>query len=94
MIKFALVSGALFSALSVMIGAFGAHALNDILTANARTDTFETAVRYQMFHSLAILVAALIMKENPSAMFDWAVYLFIAGIMFTVAGILIFPYLF
>lgn len=50
--------GTITAALSVMIGAFGAHALKDFLEASQRTETFETAVRYQFYHALALLLLA------------------------------------
>ncbi len=48
-----LLTGAILGLLSVILGAFGAHALKAILTANNRVETFELAVRYQFFHALA-----------------------------------------
>ena len=46
--------GALLAFTGVALGAFGAHALRD-LVAPERLATFDTAVRYQMFHALALL---------------------------------------
>ncbi len=47
---------AAFSALTaVMLGAFGAHGLKSILSVS-ELNTFDTAVRYQMYHGLAMLV--------------------------------------
>jgi len=48
------VVGALGAGTAVALGAFGAHALQDVLTP-ARAATFETAVRYQFLHALALL---------------------------------------
>lgn len=42
-------------ALVVGFGAFGAHGLEDLLLKNGRLDTYETAVRYHMFHTLFLL---------------------------------------
>ncbi len=47
--------GALGAGAAVALGAFGAHALDGVLTAG-RLATFETAVRYQFLHALALLV--------------------------------------
>ena len=52
---FALGSG--LSLLAVALGAFGAHGLRSTLTAEM-LETFEVAVRYQMYHSLGMLAAA------------------------------------
>ena len=50
-------AGALSAGLAVALGAFGAHALEGVLTPE-RLATFETAVRYQFLHALALLVLA------------------------------------
>lgn len=50
---------ALAGASAVAIGAFGAHGLEAILESNDRLDTFETAVKYHFYHSLAILAVAI-----------------------------------
>jgi uncharacterized membrane protein YgdD (TMEM256/DUF423 family) len=48
-------AGALLALLAVAFGAFGAHALSDLVTP-ARLATFETGVRYQMYHALGLLL--------------------------------------
>jgi uncharacterized membrane protein YgdD (TMEM256/DUF423 family) len=52
--------GALSAAASVVLGAFGAHALKGKLTAGSLA-TFETAVQYQMTHSLGLLLVGVLM---------------------------------
>lgn len=47
------------------IGAFGAHGLRDMLTKSGRFDTFETAVRYQFYHVLALLVIGALWTARP-----------------------------
>ena len=49
---------ALLAFLSVALGAFGAHSLNELLTTE-KLNSFETAVRYQFYHSLALLIIGL-----------------------------------
>lgn len=72
------LAGALFCGLAVATGAFGAHALKPVLLANNRTDAFETAVRYQFYHGLALLVAGILMQQFADrttlrrAAFCWA----------------------
>lgn len=56
--------GALSGALAVGLGAFGAHALRETLT-EARRETFEIAVRYQFYHSLALLAVAVLAGRTP-----------------------------
>lgn len=50
------VSGLLLCLSAVLFGAFGAHALKEVLEQNARLDTFELANRYQFYHGLALIV--------------------------------------
>ena len=49
---------ALLAFLAVALGAFGAHTLNELLTTE-KLNSFETGVRYQFFHSLALLIIGL-----------------------------------
>ncbi len=79
MAKLFLLSGSVFAALSVAIGAFGAHALKATLGATNRAETFETAVRYQFYHALALLFLGLLMQKYDHKMFIWSGYGFIIG---------------
>lgn len=54
-----LLIAALFGATGVMLGAFGAHGLRDLLTPE-RMATYQTAVTYQMWHALALLCVSLL----------------------------------
>ncbi len=51
----------LFCTTSVVLGAFGAHLLKDLLTEH-QLSSFQTGIRYQMFHGLSILILSL--NEN------------------------------
>ncbi len=72
--------GAVLASLAVAAGAFGAHALRDLVPP-ARLATFETGVRYQMYHSLALLFVARALTGHPSAALRWAGRLFVTGIV-------------
>lgn len=48
----------LFCLTAIILGAFGAHLLKDVLN-EVQVNSFETGVRYQMFHGLAILMISL-----------------------------------
>lgn len=80
--KILFISASVFGLLSVMFGAFGAHALKQHLSVDMLT-VFETGVRYQAYHAFALLAAA------------WAVTIFDlklitrAGTCFS-AGIIVF----
>ncbi|PJJ61132.1 DUF423 domain-containing protein [Hymenobacter chitinivorans] len=56
---------ALLGGLGVAIGAFGAHGLRKMLEASNRFDTFETAVRYQFYHALALLAVGILLAFRP-----------------------------
>ncbi|MFQ5481552.1 MAG: DUF423 domain-containing protein [Nitrospinaceae bacterium] len=51
--------GGILGGLSVLFGAFGAHSLKNILTPE-RLHGFQTAVQYQFFHSLALILVGLL----------------------------------
>jgi len=76
-----LVLGALLAALSVAMGAFGAHGLKEQLAAANRTDTFETAARYHMYHAIAVVLVGLLAAGGSNRAFDIAGWCFLAGIL-------------
>lgn len=53
-----IVTAALLGLLAVVFGAFGAHLLKKILNPDQLT-SFETGVRYQMFHAIVLLILGL-----------------------------------
>ncbi len=76
-----LALGAALAFLSVALGAFGAHALRDFLLAQNRTDTYQTAVHYQFFHALALMVTGLMARFFPQLPFQRVAICFISGIL-------------
>jgi len=75
------ISGALLCFLAVSIGAFGAHALEALLSENNRMATFETASHYHFFHGLVLLVLSLV--DMPRALLPtlkFVVICFVFGI--------------
>ena len=72
--------GALLAAVAVICGAFGAHALKGKLQYDSM-QTFETAVRYQFYHALALLAVGILYASFPGKLLQWSGYLFIAGII-------------
>ncbi len=52
--KTILITASILGLVSIILGAFGAHALKELLTVDAQK-TFETGVRYQMYHALLLL---------------------------------------
>lgn len=53
-----ITTGAVFGALGIIFGAFGAHALKKILSAE-QLKNFETGVKYQMYHALLLILIGL-----------------------------------
>ena len=80
MLKIGLLSGSIFASLSIILGAFGAHALKDQLSAYSLA-IYEKAVLYQMFHSLGILLLTAIGKNMDVLDFSTSIWCFIVGII-------------
>jgi len=72
-------AGALLAAGSVVVGAFGAHALKARISADL-LGTFETGARYHMYHALALFAVAWAYGRYPGPLVELAGWLFIAGI--------------
>jgi len=72
--------GAGFAFLAVAFGAFGAHSLKAVLAPDMLT-VFETGVRYQMYHALALLAVGWAAQQYPQDSFHIAGWLFVAGIL-------------
>jgi uncharacterized membrane protein YgdD (TMEM256/DUF423 family) len=73
--------GSLSAMIAVALGAFGAHALRASITP-LRLVTFETGVRYQMYHALALILVAVITAQAPKRLSAAAGWLFVAGTLF------------
>ena len=71
---------AFMGALTVIFGAFAAHAIKSRVNAETLA-VFETGVRYQMYHVFAIFLVGIIYKEFPFKSMIWAGNLFLAGII-------------
>jgi len=76
-----LLTAGILGMLSVALGAFGAHALKPVLTELNRLDTFELAVRYQMYHALALLAVGMAPGFASSSHLRKASVCFVAGIV-------------
>ncbi len=74
-----MATGAIFGIFAVILGAFGAHALKKVLDLQ-QLNTFETGVRYQMYHALFLLFLGLvpgIAERKRKAIF----YLVVVGVV-------------
>ena len=74
------IAGSLLGGLAVLIGAFAAHALSGSLSAE-RVQTFEIAVRYQMYHSIALILTGVIRHLLDVPAIRWAGISFFTGIL-------------
>jgi uncharacterized membrane protein YgdD (TMEM256/DUF423 family) len=77
-----LAIAAILAGLSVAAGAFASHALKDSISEKALA-IFETGVKYQMYHALALLAIALLFntKEISAVFLTITAYAFIIGIL-------------
>ncbi|WP_342771462.1 DUF423 domain-containing protein [Paenibacillus sambharensis] len=57
--------GAIHAALAVMLGAFGAHGLEERLTADMLA-VYETGVRYHMYHALGMILAGILLSREEN----------------------------
>ncbi|MGR3811707.1 DUF423 domain-containing protein [Jiulongibacter sp. NS-SX5] len=80
--KLFIVISAVFGFLAVALGAFGAHTLEPFLIEQGRLDTFETAVSYQFYHTLALLLTGFLCQFIPSKLLTYAGYAFTLGVIF------------
>jgi uncharacterized membrane protein YgdD (TMEM256/DUF423 family) len=55
-----LVSGALLGFLGVAAGSFGAHGLKSLLESHGQSANWETAVRYCLFHAIALVIVGIL----------------------------------
>ena len=75
-----LVIVGILGAITIIIGAFGAHTLKSHLT-EAQMQTFQTGVSYQMMHVLALLIISSLMQKSPTKWLKFASYFMISGIV-------------
>ncbi len=90
MTSITLFFGTLYGLLAVIFGAFGAHALKKTRTLE-QLKSFETAVKYQMYHAILLLVIGFNLEEN-TPLFTYISYFLIVGIFlfsFSIYGLLL-----
>jgi len=75
-----LIAASLLGALSVALGAFAAHGLRRVLSPE-QVATFETGVRYQFYHTFALLAVAIVYEKFSGGLMQWAGNCFLIGIL-------------
>ena len=75
-----LIIGATYGLLSIVLGAFGAHAFKKVLSVE-RLESFEVGVRYQMYAALFLLIVGYILNFD-SGMEKWISWMMIFGTIF------------
>ena len=75
-----IVLGSCLMALAVVLGAFGAHGLKSKVS-NEDLIIFETGVRYQIYHSIALIILGLMIYTIPNIKLSIIAYLFTLGIL-------------
>ena len=74
------ILGGLLAALAVGLGAIGAHALKSQLTAE-QLATYHTAVQYQMYHAIGLILVGLLNVQHRSRWFDLSGWAMLIGIV-------------
>lgn len=93
MFKPALNAAIIFGLLGVLVGAMGAHALQPPVLTEKLHAAYETAVRYQFYHSFALLFSALLYFVFPDKWIKRATWAFITGIILFSGSIYLLVYL-
>jgi len=90
MTQFTLLFASILGALAVIFGAFGAHALKQLLNTE-QLKSFETGVKYQMYHAIVLLLIGFNFNLETTSE-KYMVYSFIVGILlfsFSIYGLVI-----
>jgi len=90
MTQFTLLFASILGALAVIFGAFGAHALKQLLNTE-QLKSFETGVKYQMYHAIVLLLIGFNFNLETASE-KYMVYTFIVGILlfsFSIYGLVI-----
>ena len=79
-----LIIGAVYGLTSVILGAFGAHALKKVLSVE-RLTSFETGVKYQMYHALLLLLIGFFLKFETRIEKTTAWFIILGTFLFSVS---------
>jgi uncharacterized membrane protein YgdD (TMEM256/DUF423 family) len=88
--ELAIIFGGVFGFLAILLGAFGAHLLKKKLSLT-QLQSFETGVKYQMYHALVLLVLGF-QLDTETALNNYIIYAFIIGVFlfsFSIYGLVL-----
>ena len=80
MIKNTVIKAGIFGVIAVLGGAFGAHALKEVLSPE-HLMSYETGIRYQLIHAVVLILLALLISKFDSKQFKWAAQLIFWGVI-------------
>jgi uncharacterized membrane protein YgdD (TMEM256/DUF423 family) len=85
-----MIFGGMYGTLAVIFGAFGAHALNKILSQE-QLKSFETGVKYQMYHALLLILTGVIFpfSEFSQNLMGWFLILGVLFFSFSIYGLVL-----
>lgn len=75
-----IIISSILSAIGVIMGAFGAHALKETLS-EVQLKSYETGVKYQLIHSIAMLILAMLYHQTKTKLFYTSGMLMFIGIL-------------
>jgi uncharacterized membrane protein YgdD (TMEM256/DUF423 family) len=75
-----LLAGIILCGLAVVLGAFGAHGLKKVVTADLLA-IFQTGVQYQMYHGIALILVAILFEKFSNGMMNTSGIFFLLGIL-------------
>ena len=75
-----LLIGAILGAISVILGAFGAHALKELI-GEPQLASYKTGNTYQFYHSLLLIGIGILYKLQPSKLLRYAAWFCIIGVI-------------
>jgi len=78
--KIHLVLGSTLAGLGVVLGAFGAHGLKQLVPPET-VSSYQTGVQYQMYHAFALLIIGILSERLSSNLVNWASVFFVLGIV-------------
>ena len=87
-----LIVAVVLLALGVVLGAFGAHGLKQILPAESLT-SYETGIRYHFYHGFAILITGILYERFRTKWVVYAGYSFILGLLFFCGSLYLLTFL-